>query len=369
MNPSATTTAMPAPRCDHLSSVFEAEELKGFSHSMADLHWLLLILVLVYFIVPTGPLTSADAVILSMVCYAVFVLMFRYLNVRLRDTRYKLAIETWAMIFFITVVLTHTGYIDSPLLNLYLLVIITSAITQGKAMTVLEVFLIASCYLYTGYQQYAEGIFSAEIFTLLAAKFSPFLLVAGVTSMLASDILAARRRITLLSQSDELTGLLNMRGFNTILNREINRAMRYAQPLTLVMIDLDGFRQVRDIYGQSAGSRLIKTVAHTLQHCLRATDVLARYGDDEFVILMPHTGMDSARRCAERIRTTVLDATLDADGQSIASTASIGLASFPEGVDKPADVLDKADLALYSSKQCGRNRVTAYTRGLEAGPV
>jgi len=360
---------MHAPHCEHLSCVFEAEELKGFSRSMADLHWLLLIIVLVYFIVPTGPVTSADTVILSMVAYAVFVLMYRYINFHGRDTRFKLAVETWAMVLFITVVMAQTGYIESPLLNLYLLVIITCAITLGKAMTVLEVFLIASCYLYMGYQQYVEDIFSAEILTLLVAKFSPFLLVAGVTSMLAADILAARRKIALLSQTDELTGLLNMRGFNTILKREIARATRYAQPLTLVMIDLDGLKQVNDIHGHAAGNRLIKTVAHTLRHCIRAADVLARYGGDEFVILMTHTGVDSARRCAERIRTTILDATLDTSGQSIASTASIGLASFPEGVDEPVDVFDKADLALYSSKQSGRNRVTTYTRGLEAGPI
>ena len=360
---------MHPPHTEHLYSMFEAEELKGFSRSMADLHWLLLILVLVYFVIPTGPVTSTDAIILSMVCYAVFVLIFRYLNIQKRDTRFKLAFETWVMVVFITIVLEHTGYIDSPLLNLYLLVIIASAITLGKVMTLLEVALVASCYLYMGYQQYSSDIFSAQTFTLLMAKFSPFLLVAAVTSMLTSDILAAKRKIALLSQTDELTGLLNMRAFNTILKREVTRAMRYAEPLTLIMIDVDGLKQVNDLYGHAAGNRLIQAVAGALQQCIRGPDVLARYGGDEFVILMAHSGIDSARSCAERMRNTINNMALNTNGRCIGATASIGLASFPEGVDEPAAVLEKADMALYSSKQCGRNRVTNYVKDLETSLV
>lgn len=354
---------------EHLRIIFETEELKGFSRSMADLHWLLLILVLLYFIIPTGPITSTDAIILAMVAYAAFVLLFRYMNSHARDTRFKLAVETWAMVAFITMVLQHTGQIESPLLNLYLLVIIASAITLGKAMTVLEVMLIASCYLYMGFQQFSTDFFAAQTFTLLMAKFSPFLLVAGVTSMLASDIIAAKRKITLLSHTDELTGLLNMRAFNNILKREIARSSRYSESLTLVMIDVDGLKQINDLYGHSAGNRMIQAVAVTLQHCVRTVDVLARYGGDEFIILMSHTDMDNARTSAERIRCAINNTTLSAKGQCIAATASIGLASFPECVDEPATVLDKADLALYSSKQCGRNRVTNYVKELEASPA
>jgi len=356
---------MHLPHTEHLRGIFEIEELKGFSRSMADLHWLLLILVLLYFIIPTGPITSTDTIVLSMVAYASFVLLFRYLNIHSHNTRLKLAVETWAMVIFITVVLQHTGMIESPLLNLYLLVIIASAITLGKAMTVLEVLLIASCYLYMGYRQFSTDFFAAQTFTLLMAKFSPFLLVAGVTSMLASDILAAKRKITLLSQTDELTGLLNMHAFNSILVREIARATRYSEPLTMVMIDVDGLQQINDLYGHSTGSRMIQAVAQTLQNCVRSVDVLARYGGGEFIILMSHAGLDNARTSAERIRSAINNTTLSVKGQCIAATASIGLASFPECVEEPDAVLDKADMALYCSKQCGRNMVTNYGKELE----
>ena len=198
------------------SLVYDKEELKGFARSMAELQWLLLILVILYFFIPTRPITDSDSLIITMVSYFAFVIVFRYLNFLARETHWKLAIETWAMIAFISTVLSYTGLVESPLLNLYLLVIIACAITLGKIMTLLEVVLIACCYLYMAYLSYPDSLFVPETFTMLMAKFSPFLLVAYVTSMLASDILYAKRRITLLSKTDDLTGLLNMRAFNNI---------------------------------------------------------------------------------------------------------------------------------------------------------
>jgi diguanylate cyclase (GGDEF)-like protein len=346
-------------------SLYESEELKGFSRSMTELQWLLLILVILYFFVPTRPITNEDAVIVTLITYTALVMIFRYFNFNARESRIKLAFETWLMVAFITIVLWHTGLVESPLLNLYLLVIIACAITLGKVMTLLEVILIACCYLYMGYETYSVGLFVPETFTTLMAKFSPFLLVAYVTSMLATDILYAKRKITILSQTDELTGLLNMRAFNMILEKEIARATRYAQPFTVIMIDVDGLKGINDRFGHTAGSKLVETVGHSINECVRSSDVLARYGGDEFVILLTHTSTEHARTAAERIRSAIDNTSFDMKGNRIATTVSIGIASFPEGVNDAVDVLDKADMALYKSKQGGRNKVTYYDQELE----
>ena len=351
------------------SAECDREELKGFTRSMAELQWLLLVLVILYFFIPTRLITDSDALIIAMLGYSAFVLVFRYLSFQTRETLWKLAVETWAMIAFISTVLAYTGLVESPLLNLYLLVIIASAITLGKIMTLLEVMLIACCYLYMGYLSYPTSLFAPETFTLLMAKFSPFLLVAYVTSMLAADILYAKQRLTLISKTDDLTGLLNMRAFSHILDREIARVTRYAQPFTIIMIDVDGLKSVNDRHGHTAGSRLIKTIAQSLSECIRNTDVLARYGGDEFVILMTHTSTEHARMAAERIRTAIHNTSFDIKGNRISSTVSVGIASFPECVEEPEDVLDKADIALYKSKQCGRDRVTYFDSNLEAIPA
>jgi diguanylate cyclase (GGDEF)-like protein len=236
-------------------------------------------------------------------------------------------------------------------------------------MTLLEVMLIASCYLYMAYLKYSTGVFAAETFTMLMAKFSPFLLVAYVTSMLSSDILNAKRRITLLSRTDDLTGLLNMRAFNDLLEKEIARVTRYAQPLTVIMVDVDSLKGINDRYGHTAGSRLIRTIGQSISESVRNTDVVARYGGDEFVIMTTHTGTDEAHMVAERIRAAIHNTSFDMKGNRISTTVSVGIASFPECVNEAVEVLDKADIALYKSKQTGRDRVTYYDRELESVPA
>lgn len=350
-----------------LTSVLETEELRSFSRSIAELQWLLVILVLLYFFIPTREITNNDALIITLVSYASFIIAFRYLKLLPQETRWKLALETWAMIAFISVVIWHTGLIESPLLNLYLLVIIACAITLGKVMTFLEVALIACCYLYMGYTLHATALFVPETFTALMARFTPFLLVAYVTSMLATDILKAKQKITLLSQTDDLTGLLNMRAFNLVLEKEIARARRYEEPFTVVMIDVDGLKTINDRYGHEAGSHLVRAVAGSISGCVRKPDVLARYGGDEFVILMAHTGTRQAIVPAERILKAIRNTTLTVKGKHINASASIGIASFPDNVRDAGKVVDKADAALYQSKQGGRNKVTWYEPPSDAG--
>jgi len=345
--------------------LFEVEDLRGFSRSMAELQWLLLVLVLLYYFIPIRPITDRDSLIIIMVSHSASVALFRCLKRLTRETRWKLAVETWLMIAFISLVLSHTGMVESPLLNLYLLVIIACAITLGKTMTLLEVMLIASCYLFMSHVSYGDTIFSPETFTLLMAKFAPFLLVAYVTSMLASDILTAKKKITIMSQTDELTGLLNLRAFNLILEKEIARATRSNLPFAVLMLDVDGLKITNDRYGHGAGSRLLQVVADAICSSSRTADVLARYGGDEFVILLTNTGAAEAHTAAGRIRTAARNASFEYKGERIETSVSIGIASFPENVSHPEDVLDKADLALYNSKRSGRNRVSYYDSGLE----
>jgi diguanylate cyclase (GGDEF)-like protein len=135
------------------------------------------------------------------------------------------------------------------------------------------------------------------------------------------------------------------------------------------MVDVDGLKDINDQHGHTAGSRLIKTIGHSIQECVRTSDVLARYGGDEFVILMAHTSTEHARTAAERIRAAIKNTSFDMQGVRIASTVSVGIASFPECVKEAEDVLDKADIALYKSKQCGRNKVTYYDPALETVAV
>src|SRR5438105_1551285 len=147
------------PRPAALASI-EQEELRGISRTVAEIHWLLLILVLLY-VVFGGARDDAEAgaaVSAGLFFYAALVMSFRYANFYRRETRWKIALETWGMIAFVTWVLWHTDGLASPLLNAYLLPVITSALTLGKLTTLVNVGLIAACYVLQGANTEAEGL-------------------------------------------------------------------------------------------------------------------------------------------------------------------------------------------------------------------
>lgn len=339
----------------------EYAELRGFSRSIAELEWLLLILVVLYVVVPGNYVTDTWLIIKSCVFFAGFVLAFRYLNFYEKETRWKLAIEIWVMIGFITWILFNTGEINSPLLNLYLLVIITSGLTMGKITTLLILTLITCVYIYMGYPIYADTFFSLQNFGRMMTIFTPYLLIAYLTTMLSADLYYARRMFKYLSETDDMTGLSNLRSFSNILLQEIKKSSRYDQIFSILMIDADNLKDINDNHGHDAGDRLIKAIATSVQSCLRESDTLARYGGDEFIALLPQTDQNHAMDAAERIRIAVQNTAFDMSGTQINSTVSIGIASYPLQADNTDDLLRKADKALYASKNAGRNKATLYT--------
>jgi diguanylate cyclase (GGDEF)-like protein len=347
----------------HTADAMDVEhvELRGFSRSIAELEWLLLILVILYTVVPGNYVTDTWLIIKSCLLFGGFVLAFRYLNFYKRETRWKMAIELWVMIAFITWILWHTGKIDSPLLNLYLLVIITSGLTMGKVTTFLILLLITCVYIYMGFPLYSDVTLSLQNFGRLMTIFSPYLLIAYLTTMLSADLQYARRMFKYLSETDDMTGLDNIRSFNNTLTLEIKKAERYEQVFSLMMIDADNLKNVNDKFGHEAGDRLIKAIAATIQSCLRESDTLARYGGDEFIALLTQTKQQSALEVAERIRQAVENTAFDMDGHQIKTTVSIGISCFPIQADNTSELLRKTDQALYMSKNAGRNKVTLYT--------
>lgn len=339
----------------------EHVELRGFSRSIAELEWLLLILVILYVVVPGNFVSDNWLIIKTCLFFAGFVLAYRYLNFYKRETRWKLAIEIWVMIAFITFVLWNTGKIDSPLLNLYLLVIITSGLTMGKVTTFLILLLITTVYVYMGIPAYSDYSFSLQNFGKMMTIFSPYLLIAYLTTMLSADLQYARRMFKYLSETDDMTGLSNIRAFNNIITQEIKKAERYGQAFTILMIDADNLKGVNDKFGHEAGDRMIKAMATIIQSCLRDSDSLARYGGDEFIALLSQTEQQNAIEAAERIRKAIENSSFDMEGNPVKSTISIGMSCYPAQANNITDLLRKTDQALYLSKNNGRNRVTLYT--------
>ena len=161
-----------------------------------------------------------------------------------------------------------------------------------------------------------------------------------------------------LAITDDTTQVSNMRYFHHILNREVIRARRRDSTLSLLFIDLDRFKDVNDTYGHLHGSRLLKEIAHLLKGNLRAIDLVARYGGDEFVALLPDTDHGTAYRLAERLRAQVEAFAFRAEpGVVIQVTASVGVASFPDQAQTKEDLVRFADQAMYRAKGAQRNLV------------
>ncbi len=160
-------------------------------------------------------------------------------------------------------------------------------------------------------------------------------------------------RLTIL---DGLTGVHNKRFFLEFLEREVARALRHARPLTLVMLDLDHFKEINDTFGHLAGDAVLKRVAQAIGGRVRRDELLARYGGEEFAVVLPETDLEGALTFAEKVRSEVERAKFSFDGQDIRVTVSVGVSILRSGDDSEA-LIGAADAELYRAKRDGRNRV------------
>ena len=163
-----------------------------------------------------------------------------------------------------------------------------------------------------------------------------------------------------ISRTDGLTRLLNRKTWEDLLEKEFERESRYHENCSLIMFDIDHFKKVNDNYGHPAGDEVIRQTADIVRASIRKTDIAGRYGGEEYVILLPHTSIDSAYVLGERIRKKIAAKPAFYEGEVINYTVSLGIASFHGSFKNPTHWIDCADKALYESKQSGRNNTHIY---------
>ncbi len=164
-----------------------------------------------------------------------------------------------------------------------------------------------------------------------------------------------------LATQDPLTGLSNRRHFLELATRAFDQAQRYRRPLSAIMLDIDHFKEINDTFGHAAGDQILRVASKRLLDVMRKVDILARYGGDEFVILLPETGQEGARRLAERLRAALTCEPEYIGDTPVAISASVGIFSTHGSSDLTLDeLIRRADQALYDSKQSGRDRVTIF---------
>ncbi len=189
----------------------------------------------------------------------------------------------------------------------------------------------------------------------------------SLISAMSEEIALALHRARLYEQSqqlaftDPLTGLANHRALQENLKKLLEESRKTGSVISVIMLDIDHFRQFNERFGHDIGDLALKTVAKAIHQSVRSIDHCSRYGGEEFTVILPKTPYDIAQLVAERIRQAIAAATLQIDSETMHITASLGFASYPQHAQKQEDLLKRADIALYESKHNGRNRVTGYT--------
>jgi diguanylate cyclase (GGDEF)-like protein len=184
---------------------------------------------------------------------------------------------------------------------------------------------------------------------------------------LALDNALRVQRAEALSVTDDLTQLYNSRYLSQVLRRETKRALRSARPLSLLFIDLDGFKAVNDTHGHLFGSRALVEAADVIRQSARETDVVARYGGDEFALVLPDTGREGALAVGERIRERIAEFRfLETHELDVRLTVSVGLGTMPDVATSAETLIQAADKAMYCIKAAGKNGIHVATSSLIA---
>jgi diguanylate cyclase len=188
------------------------------------------------------------------------------------------------------------------------------------------------------------------------------LIVYDVTDT-AMDELAlqrANKQLEMISRTDGLTGLLNRASWELEVEREFRRCLRYSHTSTLIMFDIDHFKNVNDNYGHPAGDEVIRKLASLISRSQRGTDLSGRYGGEEFGIVLTDTTIDGAHYFAERLRQRAEDLVITSEGKEIRLTISLGIAELKFDMQDHGEWITQADKALYMSKENGRNQISVY---------
>ncbi len=219
----------------------------------------------------------------------------------------------------------------------------------------------------------ASWLITAALIIITGATTPAGLLTAVLASTLAPLAVAAplahrnfklmwrlslsRREIERLSRTDDLTQTYNRRYFMDMAQRELSLAARHGYPVSLLLIDLDGFKGINDRLGHLAGDRVLTACAAAIRGTIRREDVLGRFGGDEFLVLAPYSNLSSAALLGERVRWALAALNLVAGGQAVMLRASIGVVSSDEHPCEADELLRQADQALYRAKQMGGDRI------------
>ncbi len=271
----------------------------------------------------------------------------------------KFVLEGSVAITVATMLVALTGGVDSPFFFVFPLIVGGAALVVSPPITLGIALTAALGYLLAVVLGSTSGTILDPITTAtVGINLTAMILLAYVAMVIAREQRRSRDAAIRLSTIDPLTVLFNRSFFFAALEREIARSARSGRGFCLLMMDLDELKTINDRLGHFHGDRVLRSVGEVINAGVRRIDTAARYGGDEFVVLLPETDPTGAYVLAEKIRIGVHDLSLDLPDESVRPSLSVGVVSYPDDGSTADELMISADGAMYASKRAGKNRVT-----------
>jgi diguanylate cyclase (GGDEF)-like protein len=269
----------------------------------------------------------------------------------------KFVLEGSVAITFATLLVVLTGRDESPFFFTFPLIVGGAALVVSPRVTL--ALASAACLAYiVAIAPPGSAVIPPQTVAIVGINITALVLLAYVAMVIAREQRRARDAAIRLSTIDPLTGLFNRTFFFAAVEREIARSARSGRGFCLLMMDLDELKQINDRLGHFFGDRVLRGVGEVIRASGRKIDTSARYGGDEFVVLLPETDPTGAYVLAEKIRLGVADLKVEASGNVLQPSVSIGVVSYPEDGATSDELMITADSSMYRSKRAGKNRVT-----------
>jgi diguanylate cyclase (GGDEF)-like protein len=297
------------------------------------------------------PLLAAAALALL----TVSTLLVRFVPALQRPIQRQHWIDIVASTLCITLLAIATGALHSSLLPLYAVPLASIAVAFGSWwLVILLAVVLGALMLVLGSLTPPTYIGDPQFLVLVFDTIAPAAAVALIVASLIGRMQTAVQRISDLASTDALTGLLNLRAFEEVLQQEHRKAERFTRSYTLVVIDVDNLAQVNEMLGHDAGSQILSSVASAITRSIRTSDVAARLGGDEFIVLLVEADVDTGKAIAQRIRNNVYAGTVSVANRLIRANVNVGTSNFPEDHLYPKELMILADQRMQQDRDLRR---------------
>jgi diguanylate cyclase (GGDEF)-like protein len=331
-----------------------------YNKAVRVLAWSFILLSLLVILVSQLWQPAQPQITATLILAGIFVLVVHELMPPTTLTTIRVVIEGSAAVVIVTMLVLLTGYSLSPFFLLYPLLVGGAALVAAPRVTLVLTLETVVAYLIAAFSGPLDSNSVRDALARVGINLTALLLLAYLGMVVARVQRRTREAAIRLSTVDSLTDLYNRGYFFNSVDHEIQRGQRFRRGFCLLMMDLDGLKSINDRYGHYQGDVVLRGVAQLIRAGLRAIDVAARYGGDEFVALLPETDPSGAYVVAEKIRQMVSELLIQSGGHQITTSLSIGVVSYPDDGQTADELMIAADEAMYSSKRLGKNRVVGY---------